>query len=1315
MKSKLHFQKPSLKLNLFILMFGCFLIIAFQGLSQSYSTKNYAESFDDFMNPDRGFYHPYDSEGWGAADGIFVALNESELRDRRIGTPFFPGQQWDSQGYIDPAYSVNTSIILRHYVLDDFTSSNISQDFLNKIQTDFNRARNAGVRMILRFSYVITPNVGNCNEGFNCPEYGDASKEWVKNHIAQLTPYLRNNEDVIMVVQQGFIGTWGEQYYTDHFGDASVNGQGYLNSLNWAHRIEVLKALLDAVPQSRMVQVRYPQMKMKFVEQYPAYYDRIGYQNDCFLSSYTDVGTYIDFSENDPNNNDPILTRSVLRNYADSDGDFVAVGGETCGASDSDAASYIYNNCESNGGSAVTEMAKMNWSFLNSAYSYVVNNDWVSGGCIDEIKRKLGYRFVLNNGQFQNEAQIGDVVNFSLNLENAGFAAPFNKRVLYMMLKNASTNTFSAPITITGDDADIRTWRSGTHNLNLRFELPGNIPSGDYSMHLHIADLSKQNQTTESIRNNPAYSIRLANKFNGADVWDANTGYNNLNHTINIQNMPPPPPPMGNNCINIDSNFADWQDIAELRTANNTELSSIKVADDGDHIYIYLSGTLGNYYQIFLDTDGNRVRSNSSDNEYLNSKWPQTGFNYMIENGSLLRFVTDNPWNWPFIASLQPAKTTNGLELMVPKYLLPGLSNANINIAANTLDANWNGSAYLPANGNYGASYEPYSSSPCIEEDVCILINGDDSDWQNLSTTHLNTGSLINELKVADNTQDLFVYINSTVNITNHTPQIFFDTDNNNIENGSGDEEFIGTDWSSTGFNYMMEYNTFYKYIGDGQSWDWLNLGQVARNYGDNNILEFKVSKSKFQQQLNATIKVAGYYYDYNWKNTNKLLPSNGSTGISYAINNSTACNGLSGKTENLEVVDISKNYYLSSSKIDENLYKKSNQNCLAVDGNANEWSSLSTFGYASSGSLTHVKIADNQNEILFYLEGGLDVNNQIYLNSDVNNITLNRYNISQWEYTGFNYLIENDQLFEYNGDGTNWSWLPVGVISHSISENVLEISVQKNQLNNLSNSIGFAATSLNVDYKETGAIPASNSALNYLMGTKDLCNIKPACLTINGDVDQWLNINAAAQLVNGSNLQSIKVSDGSESLYILLEGNMDVHQSIFIDTDNDADGSNEYTVSNWSLSGFNYLIEEGDLFIYQGDGVSWDWQPIGAVNMITSKYWTELSIKKYLLGNITGKIQVAASSFDAFWAETSFIPNAEKAVAYTPSTNNLSLFFHQNGINFHQAYNILESSANLSNSNTNEAYKAGQLIKLKEGFSSPPLTNFSAHIEECE
>ncbi len=1311
MKKKLQLQQNLFYAIFKIVLLTGFLITALQGFTQNVF---YNESYDHFMNPDRGFYFPYDSEYWYDTPGNFLSLNENQLRDRRTGNPFSPG--FNS---INPSYETNNSVILRHYVLDDFRSSYIDSSFLSKIQTDFNRARNAGVRMVLRFSYIL--NTPLCGEGESPPncngriptanvcvcEYGDASEFWVTRHIQQLAPYFRNNEDVIMLVQNGFIGVWGEQYYTDYFGDSSPNGKGYLDSDDWQARINVLKALLDALPESRMVQVRYPQMRYKFLQQHPQYANRIGFQNDCFLSSPDDVGTYLGYDMNDSTNKD------FWRAYANNEGDYVAVGGETCADGNNP-----YNNCASQGGQAVAEMELMNWSFLNSAYSYYVNNDWEDGNCLDEIKTRLGYRFVLNNGQFQEVAQQGDIVNFSLNLDNNGFAAPFNKRTLFMMLKNNSTGAFLNPIEVYGDDADSRRWTSGNHTLNLRFNLPASVSVGDYSMYLHIADLSKRNQTTESIRNNPAYSIRLANKLsNNIDVWDANTGYNNLNHTISIQNTPPPPPPpMGNNCIDIDGNFTDWNGIIELRTANSTELSTLKAADDAGHIYLHLSGTLRNHYQIFIDTDGNSVRSNNNDSEYLSSNWQQTGFNYMLENGTLFKYVSTNSWDWAWspISAIPQNEAANGLELMVPKYLFNALSNANISIGAKTLNAAWSGTAYLPASGNFGASYQPFSSNPCVEPDVCIMIDGNSNEWQTLTTTYSNNTATLKKLTVTDNAQDLFVLIEGNLSILNHTPQIFFDTDNNT----NGSNEFRATDWSNSGFNYMMEFNTLHKYVGDGNSWDWQFLGEIERNFGNNNVLEFRIPKSTFQEPLSSTIKVAGYYYNSNWIAAGKL-PANSATGISYQMSSNNSCGQIVQKTVNNEKeIHLNTKYVIASTPIEnvkDSSNKRTNNNCITVDGNANEWNNLTTYAYAKSGSLTHIKVADNGNELLFYVEGGLDVNNQIYLNSDVNSSTLNRYNNSQWEYAGFNYLIENSELFVYNGDGVSWSWSSIGTVSHSITENVLEISVQKNQLSNLSNSISFAASSLNVDYHETGAIPEGNASLNYLMGTKDLCNIKPACLTINGDTGQWLHINHAVQHTGSSNLQSFKISDGSELLYILLEGNMDVYQQVFIDTDNDALGNNEYTDSNWSLTGFNYLIDQGDLFVYQGNGVSWDWLPIGAVNMITSKYGIELSVQKYLLGNITGTIQIAASSFDANWAETSFIPVAEQAFSYEPSTNNLSLFFHQNGINFHQAYDVLKSSANLINSTTNERYKAGQLIQLNNGFSTPPLTNFSAYIEECE
>ncbi len=101
-------------------------------------------------------------------------------------------------------------------------------------------------------------------------------------------------------MQLGFIGIYGENYYTDYFGDASASGQGKLLDQNWTDRTDVLRALLKALPADRMVQVRTPQLKEKYVYGTSANVNspaltsaeafsgtdkaRIGFHNDCFLS-----------------------------------------------------------------------------------------------------------------------------------------------------------------------------------------------------------------------------------------------------------------------------------------------------------------------------------------------------------------------------------------------------------------------------------------------------------------------------------------------------------------------------------------------------------------------------------------------------------------------------------------------------------------------------------------------------------------------------------------------------------------------------------------------------------------------------------------------------------------------------------------------------------------------------------------------------------------------------------------------------------------------------------------------------------------------
>ena len=72
-------------------------------------------------------------------------------------------------------------------------------------------------------------------------------------------------------------------------------------------------------------------------------------------------------------------------------------------------------------------------------------------------------------------------------------------------------------------NSDPRFWMPGTTTvIDQTITLPDGL-SGEYTLSLNLPD------PAEKLRNNPMFSIRLANK----NVWDESTGYNKL-YTITL-------------------------------------------------------------------------------------------------------------------------------------------------------------------------------------------------------------------------------------------------------------------------------------------------------------------------------------------------------------------------------------------------------------------------------------------------------------------------------------------------------------------------------------------------------------------------------------------------------------------------------------------------------------------------------------------------------------------------------------------------------------------------------------------------------------
>jgi hypothetical protein len=476
------------------------------------TAATYSESSEDIVNPERGFFQYAEIHS-----SNYIPLSESTLAGYR-----------NTKSIAGATYTVACSLVYVEYVLDSFTNSPITDDFLTRFDQDCATARAAGVKLIPRFIYTNTTHSGSCAGQSICPPYGDAPKSVVLNHISQLAPHLQKNEDIIACMQLGFIGIYGENYYTDYFGDASANGQGKLLDQNWIDRIDVLKALLNALPADRMVQVRIPQLKEKYVYgvganvNSPALTDaeafsgtdkaRIGFHNDCFLSGTNDNGTYFDYGTSSSPAKD---ATTALRNFAIADTRYAVVGGETC----SDAYSP-QNSCEPTG-IAKSEFESFHYSFLNAVYNLDVNNNWVTGGCMDSIKLKLGYRFVLRKAAIPATANANGTITINISLDNIGYASPYNPRPVQLILRNQSTGKTSA-ITF---NTDIRKWYTGTVNLNQTLNLPASVTAGTYEVLLNMPDGSS------NLAARPEFSIQLAN----TNLWESTTGYNKLKGTIAVK------------------------------------------------------------------------------------------------------------------------------------------------------------------------------------------------------------------------------------------------------------------------------------------------------------------------------------------------------------------------------------------------------------------------------------------------------------------------------------------------------------------------------------------------------------------------------------------------------------------------------------------------------------------------------------------------------------------------------------------------------------------------------------------------------------
>src|SRR5690606_9207515 len=95
--------------------------------------------------------------------------------------------------------------------------------------------------------------------------------------------------------------------------------------------------------------------------------------------------------------------------------------GETCAVSD-------FTNCAF----TIPEMERLHYTYLNRDYNHDVLDELAP--CMDEIRRRLGYRLELVTAEVPDDVDPGEVFPFSVTLRNTGFAPIYRERPVYLRL-----------------------------------------------------------------------------------------------------------------------------------------------------------------------------------------------------------------------------------------------------------------------------------------------------------------------------------------------------------------------------------------------------------------------------------------------------------------------------------------------------------------------------------------------------------------------------------------------------------------------------------------------------------------------------------------------------------------------------------------------------------------------------------------------------------------------------------------------------------------------------------------------------------------
>ena len=492
------------KFNLTILFLLALLPVLFAGQT---TRIPYRGIYADDPNGTAGIYNP--ERGFRLEIAVDIAKKCDVWKPQE-----YPGITDYLESEINKYACDSVSLVQTYFYLHGYIGRQLPPEAFTTMDVYFNKLRQLGKKALLRFAYETEP-MGTVSSG--------PTMEDMFRHMKQLKPYLEKNKDVILALQAGFIGAWGEWHSSKHNIESSD-----------ANKRIILEKICRMTPQDRVVQVRVPDYKNLLPK------DSEAYRKTSFHDDFIVVDPHRwdgNMHEGTPNFNQiveegafmpvdgelPWGTWSMNKENGDANG-WIIDGKKTARQlflEHYTSLSVIHNYKERG---APDKYSMMYWKETPISEEYLKEKHMpVSDGyfrkqdgsaaqrnAFEYVRDHLGYRLELQELQIDTLKHTDNhILNLSLTLINRGFSTLFNEHPVYFVLvdehnqvkeflTNADTNSFQPYRP--GD----KTYTPLIHTIKGQVTLP-KTANGIYKLGLWIPDGSRQLQHLSR------FAIRCAN------------------------------------------------------------------------------------------------------------------------------------------------------------------------------------------------------------------------------------------------------------------------------------------------------------------------------------------------------------------------------------------------------------------------------------------------------------------------------------------------------------------------------------------------------------------------------------------------------------------------------------------------------------------------------------------------------------------------------------------------------------------------------------------------------------------------------------